>query len=162
MASADCSISVGLHSSAAPGTTNTVTCSTIVGFASAASPVAWAGNIGSRNVSDWLPRIDEPFGTIRGNQVFVSTRWWNYLRELGVRMGGVQGPTIPQVQQSLVETQTQVAATAVYAVQAVDYAASVAATAEATAEVAQTNGLSGAGSIPPTGNPPSRPNYQVE
>lgn len=160
MATADCSIAVGFRSSAEPGTTNTASCSTIVGFASAAAPVPWAGNQGSRNVADWLPRIDEKAIDPRTN--CFTPRWYNYLRELGVRLGGVQGPSIPQIQQSVVETQAQSAATATYVDSAVAYTASVAATAEAAAEVAQSNGLSGAGSIPPPSAPPHRPNYQVE
>lgn len=162
MASADCSISVGFRSSAEPGTTNTATCATIVGFASAASPVAWAGSDASRNVADWLPRIDEPLAEIRNGKIYVTKRWWNFYRAVADRLGGVQGPSMSQVVTSVSETQVQVAANTVYTTQVADYAGSIAATAEATAQVAQTNSLSGAGSIPSPGHPPSRPNYQVE
>lgn len=139
-----------------------VTCETRVGIASAASSVAWAGGGGSRNVVDWLPRIDEPFAVIRGDKAFLTARAWNYLRELGERMGGVQGPSIPQVVATQTQVQTQVAETLNYAVQVSDYATQIASTSTATAEVASNNGLTGAGSIPPTGSPPSRPNTHVE
>lgn len=158
MASAACEIAVGFRSSAEPGTTNSVACVTRLGFASAAAPVAWAGNQASRNVADWLPRIDEK--VIDPRTGCFTARWYNYFRALGERLGGVQGPSIPQVQQSVAETQVQVAATTSYAVQVSNYAQGVAATASATASVTQSNGLSGAGSIPDAGDPPVPPGYQ--
>lgn len=139
-----------------------VDCETRVGIASAASSVAWAGGAGARSVVDWLPRFDEAFATVRGDKVYLTKRAWNYLRELGDRVGGVQGPSIPQIQSTVTATQAQVAETTNYAVQVADYASQVAATATATAQVAENNSLSGAGSIPSTGNPPNRPNYQVQ
>lgn len=160
MAAADCAISVGFRSSAEPGTTNSVTCATLAGFASAAAPVAWAGNGGSRNVADWLPRIDEK--VIDPRTGLFTPRWWNYFRVLGERLGGIQGPSVTQVVEVVEQTQAQVAANTVYTDQAVAYTASVAQAQEATAQVAQNSGLSGAGSIPAPGHPPSRPNYQVE
>lgn len=159
MAVADCAISVGFRSSAEPGTTASASCYTAVGFASAASPVAWAGNEGSRNVADWLPRIDEK--VIDPRTGFFTVRWYNYFRALGDRLGGIQGPSIPQVQQAVQETQVQVAANTVYTNQAVDYTAQVAASAEATAQVAQSAGLTGSGSIPPIGDRPVPPGHQV-
>jgi len=155
MAAAGCAISVGFRSSAEPGTTNSVSCATVAGFASASAPVAWAGKDASRKVSDWLPRIDEK--VIDPRTGFFTTRWYNYLREVGERLGGVQGPSIVQVQTSVSDTQAQVAEVTNYAVQVSDYAQGVAATSAATAEVAQTNGLSGASSIPPAPSPPTRP-----
>lgn len=162
MASASCEIKVGFRSSAEPGTTNSQSCAIRVGLAVAAAPVSWSGNEASRSVVDWLLRIDEPFGEVRGNKVFLTRRAWNLLREICDRLGGVQGPSMAQVVTSVTETQVQVAANTSYVDSAVAYTASVAATAEAAAEVAQSNGLSGAGSIPPPSPPPSRPNYQVE
>ena len=138
----------------------TVDCSTKIGIASAAAPVAWAGSGTLRNVTDWLPRIDEkPIDPRTG---CFTPRWYNYLRALGDRLGGPQGLSITQVQTQVTDTQAQVAANTAYTVQAVDYASQVAATAAATAEVAQSNGLSGAATIPPTGSPPNRPNRYVE
>lgn len=160
MASASCATSIGFRSSAEPGTTNSVSCATLVGFAAAAAPVPWAGNEASRAVSDWLPRIDErPIDPRTG---CFTTRWYNYFRVLGERLGGVQGPSIEQVVSNVQVTQQAVAATATYVDQSIAYTQSVAASAEATAQVAQNNGLSGSGSIPPPSPPPNRPNYQVE
>lgn len=161
MAVADCAISVGFRSSAEPGTTASASCYTVVGFASAAAPVAWSGNQGSRRVADWLPRIDEAFGTVRDGKVYINVRWWNLLREVCDRLGGVQGPSITQVVSTVEQTQVQVAANTTYTNQAVAYTASVAASAEATAQVAQSNGLAGSGSIPSIGDPPPPPGYQV-
>lgn len=155
MASADCAITVGLRSSAEPGTTNTTSCATIVGFASAASPVAWAGKEASRKVSDWLPRIDER--VIDPRTGFFTTRWYNYLREIGDRLGGIQGPSVTQIQNSVSDTQGQVAAVTNYAVQVSDYAQSVAAQSTAVAQVAHENDLVGSSSIPESGDPPRKP-----
>jgi hypothetical protein len=159
MASASCEIAVGFRSSAEPGTTNSVTCATVVGFATAASPVPWAGAEESRDVSDWLPRIDEPVLDPRTGR--FNKRWWNYFRVLGERLGGVQGASIPQVQESVQATQILVAVNTASIDSAIAYTDSVAATAAATAEVAQTNNLSGADSIPPPADRPTRPGYQV-
>lgn len=160
MASATCEIRFGVLTSAAPGTTNSVSCEIKAGFPVSATPTAWAGNEGSRNVSDWLPRIDEKPIDPRTN--CFTPRWHNFFRELGNRLGGVQGPSITQIVNVVQETQVQVAENTAYTDSAVAYTASVAAAQAATAQVAQTNGLSGAGSIPPTGSPPNRPNYQVQ
>jgi len=132
-----------------------VDCSTKIGIASAAAPVAWAGNGGSRNVADWLPQITEDFLDKRTGK--ISARWYNYFRALGDRLGGVNGQSITQVVSTQSQVQAQVAETLNYAVEGVAYASQVAATAQATAEVAASNGLSGAGSIPETGDPPPRP-----
>jgi hypothetical protein len=137
-----------------------VTCETRVGIASAASSVAWAGGGNIRAVTDWLPRIDEkPIDPRTG---CFTTRWYNYFRALGDRVGGIQGPSIPQIQDTVTATQAQVAETTNYAVQVSDYATQIASTATATAQVAANNSLSGSGSIPSTGNPPNRPNTYVQ
>jgi hypothetical protein len=109
----------------------TVDCVTEVGFASAAAPAAWSGREASRRIADWLPRIEEPFLDARTG--LISKRWYNYLRE------------------------NQLAVTTQYATKVGDFAQGIAATAEATAQVAQNNSLSGSGSIPDTGDPPPRP-----
>lgn len=138
----------------------TVSCESRIGLASAASSVAWAGGGGLRKVVDWIPQITEDFLDKRTGK--ISARWYNYLRLLGERVGGPQGASIPQVVATQTQVQTQVADTLNYAVQVSDYATQVAATATATAEVAANNSLSGSGSIPSTGNPPSRPNTYVQ
>lgn len=134
-----------------------VDCFIRFGAAVAASPVAWAGGGGSRSVVDWLPKFDQPIGVVRGDKIYPTKPYWNYLRELGERVGGIQGASIPQIQQTTTAVQAQVAATTSYAVQVADFATQVASTATATAEVAANNSLTGAGSIPDTGDPPPRP-----
>jgi len=138
-----------------------VDCYTRFGVATSASPVAWAGGGSRRNFVDWLPKMSEPFGIVRDGKVYFTQQAWNFLRELSERVGGVNGPSIPQVVATQTAVQSQVAETLNYAVQGVDYATQVAATASATAEVAASNGLSGAGSIPETGDPPPRPGTHV-
>lgn len=160
MASASCEIKIGFRSSAEPGTTNSQACVIRFGVAVAAAPTAWAGNEASRSVTDWLPPMETPLLDPRTGRIHPA--WYRYLRVLGERIGGIQGATIPQVQASVAATQVQVAANTAYVDQSVAYTASVAASAAATAQVAQENGLSGAGSIPPPSSPPSRPNYMIE
>lgn len=136
----------------------TVDCSTKVGIASAASPVAWAGGGGRRKFVDWLPKMSEPIGVVRDGKVFLTQQMWNFLHEIGEnRLGGVNGESIPQVVSTQGQVQAQVAETLNYAVQVSDFAAGVANTATATAEVATNNSLTGASSIPETGDPPPRP-----
>lgn len=159
MASASAEISVGFRSSAAPGTTNSASCAIRSGFAVAATPVSWAGNEASRDVADWLPRIDEPVFDARTNR--FTPRWHNFFRTLGDRLGGVQGQSVPQIVQAVTETQVQVASQVAYTNELATYTEGVAATASATAEVAQTNSLSGSTSIPIPPDPPPRPGYQV-
>jgi hypothetical protein len=136
-----------------------VDCEIKFGIASAAAPTAWAGKEASRKLADWLPPIEVPLLDPRTGK--INKVWYNYFRELGDRVGGIKGPSITQVVDTVSQTQTQVAANTTYTQQAVDYAASVAATAEATAQVAQSNGLTGSGSIPPPADRPQRPGYQA-
>lgn len=138
----------------------TVDCFTRFGIASAASPVAWAGGGSGRSVSDWLPRIDEPAIVLKDGKYYWTPRWYNFQRAIADRLGGVQGPSIKQIQATTVQVQAQVAENTNYAVQVADYAAQVAETARATAEVATNNSLTGAPSIPDTGDPPPRPGRQ--
>lgn len=77
------------------------------------------------------------------------------MREVSeVRLGGVQGRTVPQVHADVTTTQAEVVNTANYATQVSQYAQSVGATAQATAEVLQNNGEPGSSSIPPPSEPP--------
>lgn len=128
------------------------TCEIRIGLTSAASKVPWSSSAESRRVSDWLPRIDE--APIDKRTGLFTPRWYNYLRVLGDRLGGIDGPSITVLNSSLSDTQGLVASTANYTAQVADYAQGIGATATATAQVAQQNNLSGSGSIPPT---PPRP-----
>lgn len=137
-------------------------CLTKFGVATAASPVAWAGGGNARRVADWLPRIDEPFAELRNGKYYITPRWYNFQRAMADRLGGVQGQSITQIQQTTIQIQAQVAENTSYTVQAVDYTTQVAAAVTATAEVAQSSALPGSASIPPTGDPPPRPDRHVQ
>ena len=129
----------------------------MLGLVSAASKVPWGGSEGSRRLEDWLPRIDEkPIDPRTG---LFTRRWYNYFRMIGERLGGVQGASIPQVVQSVEQTQAQAATTTAYAAQVGAYAQGIAASVTAVTEVAQTNDLSGSTSIPtvPQAPPPPGP-----
>jgi hypothetical protein len=83
--------------------------------------------------------------------------FFQFIREIAeVRLGGVNGTTVPQVQTTVAQTQTEVIATQSYATAVGAYAQGVAATATATAQVAQSNSLAGATSIPDAPEPPER------
>lgn len=137
-----------------------VDCVTRFGIASAAAPAAWAGKEASRKFVDWLPPISVPVIDLKTGR--MTAPWYRYEQELSRRLGGIEGQSITQVQQTVTATQAQVQTTTQYATQVSDYAQGIAATAQATAEVTQSSGLSGAGSIPPPPSPPNRPNYQVQ
>lgn len=160
MATRDNVTNFGLRSAATPSSTNSRSCVTVLGFFSAASKVPWGGSEGSRKLEDWLPRIDEkPIDPRTG---LFTRRWYNYFRMIGERLGGVQGASIPQIVESVTQTQTQAASTTAYAAQVGTYAQGIAATVTAVTEVAQTNELSGSTSIPDVPDPPDRYSYKFD
>jgi len=134
-----------------------VDCQIRFGIAATSSPTAWAGSGGRRKFVDWLPKRGDPIGVLRDGKVYLNEPTWNFLREVADRLGGVQGASIPQVQQTVTATQAQVAETTSYAVQVSDFAAQIATTASTTAAVTQGASLPGSSSIPDPGDPPPRP-----
>ncbi|GAA5075454.1 hypothetical protein [Lysobacter panacisoli] len=134
-----------------------VDCQIKFGIATTASPTAWAGGGGRRNVSDWLPRIDEPLAEVRNGKIYILPRWYKLMGAFADRLGGINGPSIPQVQGVITSTQVQLADTTNYAIAVSDFASQIATTAATTAEVAQTASLPGSGTIPEPGEPPPRP-----
>lgn len=160
MASATGSIKVGLRAavySASPGRGSGVI---RFGILVAGSSPAWAGRAGNRAKVDWLPPAHIAWfdpKTGRPTPVFFQ-----FIREIAeVRLGGVNGTTVPQVQTTVTQTQSEVIATQSYAAQVGTYAQGVAATATATAQVAQNNSLTGAGSIPSIPDPPPTGGHAV-
>jgi len=148
MASADCVTSIGAWSYATPTKNGAADCKTYVGFNSAASRVAWAGSTARRERVEWMPRADEPWFDPKTGR--PTRRFYQFMHEIAEqRLGGVNGRTVPQVADDLTTTQGTVTATVNFATQAVQYSESVAATANATAEVLQANGEPGADTIPP-------------
>jgi len=156
MASADCVSSAGVWSYATPTKHGTSNCVTHSGINSAAARVAWAGTRSPRKVNDWLPRADEVWFDPKTGR--PTRRFYQFMREVAeVRLGGVRGKTVPQVQTDVVNTQAEVAATTTFAAQVNQYAQGVAAVAAATAAVAQDSGLAGSESIPEVPPAPTRP-----
>lgn len=125
-----------------------------VGAIVAATSPSWAGRArGARGEANWLPRPDESWFDPRTGR--PSPRFYQFMREIAeTRLGGVNGSTVTEVATSVSNTQTDVAAAITYSQSVASYAQGVAATANATAEVAQNSGLSGASSIPPPPDPP--------
>lgn len=156
MASADCITSIGAWSYATPTKNGAGDCLTRAEFNSAAARVAWAGSASPREKLDWLPRADEVWIDMKTGR--PSRRFFQFMREISeVRLGGVQGKSVPQVQTDVVNTQAEVAATTTFAASISQYAQGVAAVVQATTEVAQDSGLAGAESIPDVPAAPSRP-----
>lgn len=122
------------------------------GVSVAASRVAWAGSAAPREASDWIPRLDIPLVDLKSGR--ATPVFARYVTEMNRRMGGVQGKTIPQLVQELESARAELVAAISYARQVTQYARGVAATSAVTAEVSQSSGLAGAGSIPPPSEPP--------
>lgn len=155
MASADCVSSAGVWSYATPTKHGTSNCVTHSGINSAAARVAWAGTRSPRKVNDWLPRADEVWFDPKTGR--PTRRFYQFMREVAeVRLGGVQGTTVTQVQDAVTSTQAEVVATTTFAEQVNQYAQGVAAVAAATAAIAQDSGLAGSESIPEVPPPPAR------
>lgn len=158
MASATCKTSNGVRSAAAPFKVASSACVTRVGVASAASRVAWAGATGAKKNADWLPPqhippvVPDGKGGWRWNPVVYKAI--SYLFEQVV--GGINGKTLPEAIRELQQTQAELVATTNYAEQVGTYAQSVATTVQAVTQVAQSNGLTGAESVPEPAEPPSR------
>jgi hypothetical protein len=93
-----------------------------------------------------------------------TRRFFQFLREIAeVRLGGVQGTTVPQVQTTVTQTQSEVAATTSFAVQVGQYAQGIGASTQATIDVLQDAGTAGSESIPapPTTPPKMQPPPEV-
>jgi hypothetical protein len=146
-------LSIGLRAAALSLNSRSRTGAIRFGILVAGTSPAWAGRAGNRPKVDWLPPAHISWfdpQTGRPNPVFFQ-----FIREIAeVRLGGVNGTTVPQVQTTVAQTQAEVVATQSYATAVGTYAQGVAATATATAQVAQSNSLTGAGSIPPAPEPP--------
>lgn len=162
MASADCLSSAGVWSYATPTKHGSADCSTYSGINSAASRVAWAGTSSPREKLDWLPRADEQWFDPKTGR--PSRRFYQFIREIAeVRLGGVQGRTVPQVHSDVVQTQATTTATVSYATQLGQYAQGVAATAAATLQVLKDNAEPSAETVPappeeaPIYRPPGKP-----
>lgn len=150
------SIKIGVRASAAVGGSARQRTGAIrFGILVAGSSPAWAGRATRNRSKNWMLRADEAWIDPKTGR--PTPRLFQLLHEICEnRLGGVDGQTIPAVATSVAQTQTEVIATVAYTQNVASYAQGIAATATATAEVAQSNSLTGAGSIPPTPEPPAR------
>jgi hypothetical protein len=107
---------------------------------------------------EWLPRADEVWIDLKTGR--PTRRFFQFMHEVAeLRLGGVQGLTVPQVKQDVDTTRSAVVGNITFTAQVSQYAQGVAATATASAQVAQDSGLAGAESIPPTPEPPVNPKF---
>src|SRR5690606_37927848 len=115
MASADCVSSAGVWSYATPTKNGAGDCRTYSGINSAAARVPWAGGRAKREAADWMPRADEAWTDPKTGR--PSRRFFQFMSEMERRMGGINGASIPQVQQDVTNTQAEVVATSTFAAQ---------------------------------------------
>lgn len=113
---------------------------------------AISGNRGPRKVSDWLPRIDEPAIDLRTGRLTV--RWYNYLRELGVRLGGINGDSIEGLLAKLSASDAEQAAAILFLTQLASFAQSVQQQTQALTGAVQESG-GDVSSVPPPAEPPT-------
>lgn len=156
-------VKVGVRASAASGAARQRTGAIRFGFLVAASSPSWAGRAANRSRVPWLPPIhvspvlpDGKNGWRWNPDVYRAIQW-----VFEEALGGINAPTLPQISTAITQTQTEVVSTATYAQNVAAYAQGIAATATATAEVAQSNGLVGAGSIPTTPAAPDPPGGRI-
>lgn len=90
--------------------------------------------------------------TIRWNPTVYRALSYLYEQVLG----GINGKTLVEAIAELQQTQDELVATTNYAEQVGTYAQSVASSVQAVTQVAQSNGLSGAESVPEPAEPPTR------
>lgn len=118
--------------------------------------VPWGGSPSLLDGVPWIPKAGTPFLLADGRT--LAPVWDRCLRWLfETAIGGIRAPTPAQIHDTVAAVKQQAVETASYAEQVVGYVQGVAATATATAEVAQSNNLAGASSIPPPPDPPERP-----
>lgn len=153
-----CNVQSGVLAGSGAGYARARGCEARVGTLAAAASPAWAGRANAyRNQLPWLLRPDEMWIDPKTGR--PTTRFFQFMREIAeVRLGGIQGTSVPQVATSVTQTQAEVLATTNYAEAAVAYAQGVAATATATAQVTTAAALPGSDSIPVIPEPPLRSN----
>lgn len=150
------STSVGLRASAGAGYGRARSCASRVGLLVAASSPPWAGRARQVRSNNWMLRPDEAWFDPRTGR--PSPRFFQFIREIAEnRLGGVNGASIPTVQTTVAQTQTEVVNTSTYARSVATYALGIAASVDATTEVARNNALTGADGIPGTPEPPQVP-----
>lgn len=152
-------IGIGLRAAAASLNSRTRTGAIRFGVLVAGSSPPWAGRATRATKVPWLPPIHvspvlpDGKGGYRWNpDVYRALKW-----VFEDALGGINAPTLPQVSTTVSQTQAEVVATVTYTAAVAAYAQGVSATAEATAQVAQNNSLTGATSIPEVPEPPAPP-----
>lgn len=147
MASATCKTYAGVRLQSVAFKVRSASLISRAGLASATGRVAWGGSDSLLAQVPWIPKAGTPLLMADGRTMApVWDRCFRWLFEQYI--GGVMAKTAVQIQTAVTETQVQVVATATYAELAVNYAAGVGSTASVTREVALSNSLAGAGSIP--------------
>lgn len=112
---------------------------------------AWAGAASLRKAVDWLPRIGEPLVDLRTGR--ITTRWYQFFRELAVRLGGLNGDSIQAVVDNLRATQAQLIATTQYSQSVGQYAQAAQTQVAALASASSASGVDTA-SVPAPSPPP--------
>lgn len=159
MASTSLTTSAGIRLTAASFKVRSTSLTTSAGVSSSPQTPPWAGSGALLSRVPWIPKAGTPLSLDNGRT--LNPVWDRCLRWLFEEaIGGLSAPTPAQTRETVAQVQVQVVDTANYTEQVAAYATGIATTTQATVEVAQSNGLTGAESIPAPPEPPTRSGTQ--
>lgn len=154
-------IGLGVRASAAMSSPRQRTGAIRIGLLVAASSPPWAGRARQARSSNWMLRADVAWFDPRTGR--PTPAFFQLMHEITEnRLGGVNGASIPTVQSVVTQTQAEVVNTSTYARNIAVYAQGIAASVDATTEVARNNALAGADGIPGTPEPPQVPGSSTQ
>lgn len=145
MATAACITVNGVRSAASPFKVASASCVTRCGVASAATRVAWAGNTAKRTLLQMLPGPRASWFNADGTP---KPEIYKLLAEVVRFLDNMKGLTLPQVVSQVRDAQAQVVAVQQIATGALTVANASADAVNTASQVAVSNGLAGATSIP--------------
>ena len=114
-----------------------------------------AGSRGPKRVSDWLPRIDEAAIDLKTGRLTV--RWYNYLREIGLRLGGINGDSVEEILARLSASDADQSAAINYMMQVAAFAKAVQQQTVALTAAVSASGTDTSSVPPPAAPPPTNP-----
>ena len=101
------------------------------------------------NLQAWLPPQRQPIAYQQGGQWFCDPTWYRFFQFVAeIKLGGVSGPTLPDVVTTVTETQATAAAASASVTEIAQQTTANAEALAATVQVAVVNSLTGADQIP--------------
>lgn len=156
MASATFAVSLGFRAGSEVSANRTATFVTSSGVLAQADPYASGGSFSraAASAKSWLPGARVKLVDERGYITSPWLRFFTYVAEQ--RLGGINGPSMAEVETNVIETKAQAVNAATSAASVTQQSIANAEALQATVEVVQNNSLSGATAIPPVvRRPPS-------